>query len=600
MLAIVVGVGAVAAGATLITQRVAADDGSTLRTGVASSQTVSETYNAVAAIEPVTRSQVAFPVSGTVNAVNVAVGDTVQIGDALATIDTTELEQALRQAESTLASAQLTLNVALSGEDPSTAGGSSLGGGGGAMMGAAFSGGGAVMDAAFSGDAEFEYASTNPDTYSYQLVAIDDDELAAARQAIVTAQSAVTAATNTVAAARDSAISICAALDVTVDPVDPEGSVAAINANLGACQAAIDQLIAAQDDVTAAQDALAVAADAYDTLLDTWAAELGDSTTSTTSPESPTSTTENPSATTTDDGTATSIAEETRTRHPRRRVADRRVGARQVVARSPEAGAPAEARAVETREPTSAELIAYQADYAAALHAVEAAQQALTQAAIVSPIGGTVVSVGLTTGDSVSAASDTQAIVIEGEGGYEATLSVSVDDIDQITVGQQAQLTPDGGATPETGEVVGISQVPDTSGGTANYRVTVALTSQAADLTSGNVGDVAHRRRQRHRRRRRAHLGSDAHRQRLHRRHHRRLRCGANRASPSRCHRPGVDRDPQQSGARPDRRPRRPRRTAPRLRDRRVQHPDQHRRLPRRRLSRGGGGFPGGGFPDGE
>ncbi|HRE00452.1 MAG TPA: HlyD family efflux transporter periplasmic adaptor subunit, partial [Ilumatobacteraceae bacterium] len=472
---------AVALAAIVIVRRINTDDGQALRTSVVSTQSVSETYHAVAAIEPVTRAQIAFPVSGTVDAVNVAVGDTVAIGDVLATVATTSLEQDLRDAESTLASAQLTLNVAVSGQDPSTAGGNSLGGG---------SGGGIVRGAAFSGSGvQFSFAPLTRGTTTYEFLAVSDDERASARQAIVTAQSNVTAATNAAASARDSAVSLCAAVNVTVDPDDPGASVAAINANVGACQTALDQFVAAQTYVTTAQSVLTAAAAAYDTLLDTWAGELEDSASTTTTTPSTTPTTTPDSDDSTVPGATTSVPGDS----PSMPSGSGSSGSRPSGSGSfpsGSSGGSGGGSTAEAREPTAAELIAYQADYDAAAQAVEAARQALAQATIVSPIEGTVTAVDLAVGQSVSAASDTQVVVVEGDGGYEATLSVSVEDIERIAVGQAAELVPDGGAAPETGEVVAISLVPDTSGSTVNYRVTVALTAAATDLTSGNIGDV--------------------------------------------------------------------------------------------------------------
>ena len=159
----------------------------------AAPQSVAEQYQSVAAIEPVTRAQVAFPMSGTVRSVDVTVGDTVAIGEALASVDTAALEEAVRQAESTLAAAQLTLNIALSGEDPSSSGG-----------------GTPVAGVAMTGDVVFQFASAAVDASTYVL-ASTSDEVAAARQAVAAAQSAVTGAANTAAAKRDAAVTICAA-----------------------------------------------------------------------------------------------------------------------------------------------------------------------------------------------------------------------------------------------------------------------------------------------------------------------------------------------------------------------------------------------------
>lgn len=475
-------VSVVAAGA-LIGWRVRADDGPNLRTATATTQTVAEHYQAVGAIEPVSRAQVTFPVSGTVDSVGVAVGDTVEIGDTLASIDTTDLEQALRQAESTLASARLTLNIALTGEDPSSSGAGGLGGSTGAV------------GASASGDATFEFASTDLDAITYVLVGTSDD-VAAARQAVASAQSAVNSATNTVAAKRDAAVSICGAVNITIDPNDPQGSLAAISSSLGACQTALDDLLSAQDALTAAQNELTAAAEALVSLLAQWEDELASNPTTTT-PGTPTTTTttttpstETPTTTTpTGPGGSVPQASTPDTTTP----SGPQGGTGGAPTGAPSGGGTAPSgslAAAETSEPTLAEVLAYQNAVDAAEVAVEAAHQAISQATIVSPIGGTVVAVDLAPGDAVTGASDAQIIVVQGKGGYEATASVSVDEIDRIAVGQPAELTPDGGGAVVAGQVVAISQVPDSSGATANYRVTVGLIGDLAQLRDGNVGDI--------------------------------------------------------------------------------------------------------------
>ena len=81
--------------------------------------------------------------------------------------------------------------------------------------------------------------------------------------------------------------------------------------------------------------------------------------------------------------------------------------------------------------PSSADLISDQKAVDAANDQVAAAQQALLQASIVSPIDGTVVSVNLAPGDTVSAGSSTVNLVIAGPGGYEAVTMVKVTDLPQ-------------------------------------------------------------------------------------------------------------------------------------------------------------------------
>ena len=73
-----------------------------------------------------------------------------------------------------------------------------------------------------------------------------------------------------------------------------------------------------------------------------------------------------------------------------------------------------------------------------------AAQQALAQATIVSPIAGTVAEVGLVKGGAVTVASTTAMVLVVGSGGYEATTMVPVAEIPHVRVGQVASVTPDG------------------------------------------------------------------------------------------------------------------------------------------------------------
>ena len=86
VIAAAVVVGAVAAASAR------SDSGPTYRTATASMQQVDQVLDAVATVEPVSQAAVAFPVDGTVDAVDVAVGDPVTVGKRLATLDVADLE----------------------------------------------------------------------------------------------------------------------------------------------------------------------------------------------------------------------------------------------------------------------------------------------------------------------------------------------------------------------------------------------------------------------------------------------------------------------------------------------------------------------------
>jgi hypothetical protein len=100
--------------------------------------------------------------------------------------------------------------------------------------------------------------------------------------------------------------------------------------------------------------------------------------------------------------------------------------------------------------------------------------------------------VNLQVGGAVSAGSSTENVIVEGQGGYEISTSVSVDDIRSVSVGQDATVVPDGTRRPLTGKVVGISLVPASSTTTATlYHVIVGLTNPGAPLHDGANGTVA-------------------------------------------------------------------------------------------------------------
>ena len=104
----------VAGGAVFAT--VGAASGADYRTATVTTRSVAQTLDAVATIEPANQAAVAFPVSGTVASTTVAVGDTVAIGQVLATLDTTALQATVDERQAALDQAELTLERARNGE----------------------------------------------------------------------------------------------------------------------------------------------------------------------------------------------------------------------------------------------------------------------------------------------------------------------------------------------------------------------------------------------------------------------------------------------------------------------------------------------------
>lgn len=87
------------------------------QTVAASLTTLEKSVSASGTVAPTVLEEVSFEASGTVTAVNVAAGDTVEAGQVLATIDTLQLNAALLEAKATLASAQARLASAEDDDD---------------------------------------------------------------------------------------------------------------------------------------------------------------------------------------------------------------------------------------------------------------------------------------------------------------------------------------------------------------------------------------------------------------------------------------------------------------------------------------------------
>ena len=89
----------------------------TQRTVAVSKETVKDTVGTTGTVEPARRADLSFSAAGTVTAVKVEVGDKVDKGDVLATLDDTDLQADLEAAQADLEAAQDDLTTA---EDDST------------------------------------------------------------------------------------------------------------------------------------------------------------------------------------------------------------------------------------------------------------------------------------------------------------------------------------------------------------------------------------------------------------------------------------------------------------------------------------------------
>ncbi len=413
-------------------------------TATVATHDVDSLLNGVAVVEPVSQASVAFPAAGTVAAVDVKLGDSVTVGQPLASLDPQALQQSLHEKQATLAQAQLTLEKALAGESVGGIGTGSNGTGRDNGSSNASNASAAPADAA-NGTMAVLTAMSMPSSNS--------PDIAKAQQDVLAAQQQVDAAVHTATQALDSATTICAAAGVgSGSPSTPTP------AQLTACQTAMQQVLSAQSAVSRAQQQLVAASTALDALLAQQA-----STPATTPSTTPSSGSQGGSRAGSGDGSSGSGSA------------------------SPSGNGSGAA----TSSPSASDLAAYQKAVDAAVADVAVAEQAIAQATIVSPISGTVQAVNLAVGDTVTAGSTTANIVVVGAGGFEVTTTVSVDQVPQVKVGQRATFVPDGSKRALGGKVASIALAPTTSSGATSYHVVVGLDDPDASLHNGSTGSVA-------------------------------------------------------------------------------------------------------------
>jgi HlyD family secretion protein len=140
--------------------------------------------------------------------------------------------------------------------------------------------------------------------------------------------------------------------------------------------------------------------------------------------------------------------------------------------------------------PSAAQLVADQAAVDAAQAQVVAATQNLAEATIVSPIDGTVATVGLTPGQQVAAQSPTASVIVAGQGGYEVATTVSVANIGNVKLGDPVTVVPDGTSQTLDGKVVWIGVAATTSGSSTTYPVVIGFGGPTTGLGNGASATV--------------------------------------------------------------------------------------------------------------
>jgi multidrug efflux pump subunit AcrA (membrane-fusion protein) len=156
-------------------------------------------------------------------------------------------------------------------------------------------------------------------------------------------------------------------------------------------------------------------------------------------------------------------------------------------------GSPQGSSGQSTKKATPQQVAVDQASVDTAQAKVTDAQQALAGADLVSTISGTVGSVSIADGDSVtpgSGSSSAQIVVIGTGSSYDVKTNIAVADIGRVAIGQQALVTPDSTNSVAQGRVSAIGVVAASSSTTTTYPVTISLDSPDLGQLSGADGGV--------------------------------------------------------------------------------------------------------------
>jgi len=432
---------------------VTANSGSSYRTAVAAIGDVAETLALTGSVESAARRDQSFAVAGTVDAVDVTLGQHVDAGATLATIGTGDLQSALDAANDTLADAKQQLADDLEAQTSSSSSTSS----------------GSTTTASTGSSPAGASSGTTVDTAALQQAA------AAVQQRQQSLLAAITAAGTAVTQADTDRTAATTACSTVTDPTDPgyidvstldpsdsgdQAALVAAQTALAACQAALATVATDQAAVQTAQAAVQTASQDLDTsitALQAAAQPVGTGTGNT------------GSGGTGSGGTGSN-------------------GASGASGGAQGAGA---TQTASTRTPSSADIVADRAAIDAAQSQVGIAQHDVDAHVLTAAISGTVAQIAVAVGDSVSAGSSSQVITILGDDGYVITTTVTLSQVAKVAVGQTATVELPALGTSYPGKVasVGVTNVA-TDSSTPSYDVTIAIDAGTDAIREGSAADV--------------------------------------------------------------------------------------------------------------
>jgi len=402
------------------------------RTVAATVSDVEQTLSTTGSVDAAKRADLGFGTDGTVARLRVAVGDSVQAGQVIGTLDTTDLDAALTEAKAQYAQAVAQLAA---DEDAQAS---------------------AVSDSQSSGSTSTPSSSSTPsngDSSTSANTARLLKALKKAQDAVIVAQSH---ASQAIAAAKEALAAQQAACAAASSTDSPSATPAATptdgtspDASADDCSNALTAVQQAQDVVSQAQDDLARALDALGRVL---GQALG--VVQGTQPQAQAKTAVSDATTPVSDGS------------------------------TQQSGGPSSTG----QTVTAAQLASDQAKIEQAQAGVVTARQNLAQATLRSTRSGTVVALDAGVGDAVTAGS-TVATVVGGRA-VTVTATVSESQVDSVEVGQTVRVSVPGNSEQTTGQVTAIGLVADSSTGTTSYPVTVTVEAPTISLPAGSRATI--------------------------------------------------------------------------------------------------------------
>jgi HlyD family secretion protein len=428
---------AIVVAAALVAWLLTRGSSSTYRVATVGTGTVEATLDSVGTITPVNQANLNFSVSGTVSTVDVSVGQSVTAGQTLATLDVTSLNAAVVSAKSTLATAQATLASAEASQTSTSSSSSST----------------ASTHATTSTTVPSGGSSSSAGT-SQQVTQL--------QATLTTDQSQEDTDSSQLSAGLQQASSLCESSTTTSTTTPTTGGSGAPTT----CAEALNQASTAQTQV--ADDIKKVAQD-ESALTAALESSSGGA-------PSGTGRVEAASASTTADVTGTGRP------------------AIVLTAATTTPGSAGTGGGQSSKPATAQQLAVDQASIDTAQASLDDAEQALAGANLVSTIGGTVASVSLVDGESVTAGSSTtpaQVVIVGAGSSYDLTTEVPVADIGKVAVGQRAEITPDATNSVVTGHVSSVGVLATTGTSSTTYPVTISLNAAGLGHLSGADADVA-------------------------------------------------------------------------------------------------------------